>query len=448
MGLAGLTYEAPLLSAYSILKFAAAVWLISRTLPRRGGRARGVLAALIVAGCVVLPYLAGFSVFPALTNDLSLVTAVLTFVVELAVAVLIQRLVVECPFLTSVFCCSLGYSLENLASAVERVFSLFYPLDAYPPPVVEASVRCWAITAAVYLVAYFALVKRVEKNGLLQIGDPVMVLVAACAVVFNMVLDLVVKDVSVPELGLPAYDTNTLNVVYLLICVYVMYSMFEIVYNRRLQMNMAAVERMRAAEARQYEMRRENIEAINLKAHDLKHQIRELAAGGAVVDQRVLDDLTHEVDVYDCVVKSGNPALDTILTEKSLYCEKHAITLSCIADGTALGFAAAADLYSFFGNALDNAIEAVERLDDPERRSIGLVVRRQGDMALVHIENHFDGDLRLGPDGLPCTSKGDEVNHGFGTRSMRMIVEAAGGTMTCRAAGDVFCLDAVVPVPA
>ena len=448
MGLAGLTYEAQLLSAYSIIKYAVAVWLFSRTLPARGALARQGVAAAAVTFFAVASYLGGFSIYPALTDDLSLAAAVLTFVAELAVGVAIQRLVFDCPLLTSVFCCSMAYSLENLSSAVDRVFSTIFPLAQTPPPLLEASARNAGITLAVYLVAYFALVKRVETSGLLKIKDPVMVLVAACAVVFNMVLDLVVKDIAVPEMGVPAYDTNTLSVVYLLICVYVMYSMFEIVYNRRLQMDMAAVERMRAAEARQYKMRRESIEAINLKAHDLKHQIRRLGAGGAAVDERVLDDLAREVDVYDCVVKSGNPALDTILTEKSLYCEKHGITLSCIADGTALEFVAPADLYSFFGNALDNAIEAVERLGDSERRSIGLVVRRQGDMALVHVENYFDGELRLGPDGLPRTSKGDEASHGFGTRSMRAIVEAAGGTMTCRAAGDVFCLDAMVPIPA
>lgn len=448
MELTGLTYEAPLLSAYSILKFAVAVWLFSRTLPARGSMVRQVGAAIAVLGFAVVSYLGGFSIFPALTSDLSLVLAVLSFVAELALGVAVQCFVFDCPLLTSVFCCSMAYSLENLSSAADRVFSTFFPFAQTPPPVFEATVRGAGITLLVYLVAYFALVKRVETSGLLKIKDPVMVLVAACAVVFNMVLDLVIKDISVPEIGVPLYDTYTLSVVYLLVCVYVMYSMFEIVYNRRLQMDMAAVERMRAAEARQYEMRRESIEAINLKAHDLKHQIRQLAAGAAAVDERVLDNLSREVDVYDCVVKSGNDALNTILTEKSLYCEKRGITLSCIADGTALGFMAPADLYSFFGNALDNAIEAVERLNDAERRSIGLVVRRQGDMALIHVENYFDGELCLGPDGLPRTSKGDKANHGYGTRSMRMIVEAAGGTMTCRAAGDIFCLDVMVPIPA
>ena len=159
-------------------------------------------------------------------------------------------------------------------------------------------------------------------------------------------------------------------------------------------------------------------------------------------------EISREVGVYDSVVKSGNDALDTILTEKSLYCEKHGITLSCIADGAALDFVEPTDLYSFFGNALDNAIEPVERLDDPERRSIGLVVRRCGDMASIYVENYFDGQVSFTGEGLPRTRKADGTNHGFGMRSMRQIAEACGGSLNCNASGDVFSLDALLPLPA
>ena len=444
-----MTFDKAWISAYSIVKLALAVWLFARTLPKRpASRLRAALVLAGIAGIAGASVAMGFSVFPTLTDDFSLFIAVLTFVGELAIAVVAQRCVYECPLWTSVFCCSMAYSLENLSSATERSFGFLWPISGYPTPLLEGSLRYWFFSLLVYALAYPLLIKKVEKSGLLLIDDPVMVLVTALVIVVNMVLDLVVKDIAVPSLNVPAYDSNTLMAVYLLLCIYIMYSVFEIVYVRRLRMDMAAVERLRATEARQYEMSRENIEAINLKCHDLKHQIRALAEGGAVVDGRVLDDLSHEVDVYDSVVKSGNDALDTILTEKSLYCEKHGITLSCIADGSALDFAKPTDLYSLFGNALDNAIEAVERLGDGERRSIGLVVRRAGDMVSIHVENYFDGHVEFGGDGLPLTRKGDHANHGFGVRSMRAIVESYGGTLTCGSAGDVFQLDALLPVPA
>ena len=74
------------------------------------------------------------------------------------------------------------------------------------------------------------------------------------------------------------------------------------------------VERRMAAEReRQYQLSRKSIDAINVKCHDIKHQIRSLADGGRVADGRALEDLAAEIAIYDSTSKTGNPALDVIL---------------------------------------------------------------------------------------------------------------------------------------
>ena len=151
--------------------------------------------------------------------------------------------------------------------------------------------------------------------------------------------------------------------------------------------------------------------------------------------------------MYDSKVRTGNDALDTILTEKSLLCESRNITLTCVANGAALAFMAPADLYALFGNALDNAIEAVERLGDATRRSISLIVRRRAGTVTVHVENYYDptASAKSFKGDVPTSTKGDPLNHGFGTRSMKAIVERYGGTLTFSANGTTFCVDAVIP---
>ena len=434
------------LSVYSIFKLAIAMWLFSHTLPHRDHFAARVTgAAVLLATTIGLVGALGFSVFPTLTDDLSFFSAILMFVSVLVFLVAVQLCLFRCSLWTSLFCCSMAYLLENLSSSVERAVVILVSADGSALSLVESSLRHWLFAAVVYAACYLLLIRKIEKSGLLQISQPVMVVTAALVVLVNMVLDLVIKDVAMFEV--PMRYPVILSWAYVLLCIYLMYSSFEIVYTRRLRMNMAALERLRAAEARQYQMSRENIEAINLKFHDIKHQIRKLSSGGAAVDGSVLADLSRGVDIYDSAVRTGNDALDTILTEKSLTCQRRGITLSCIADGEALGFVEPVELYSLFGNALDNAIEAVERLDDPERRSIGLVVRRAGDMVSIHVENYFDGNVRFDEDGLPVTRKGDQLNHGFGVRSMRMIVEGLGGSLSVGAHDDIFHVDALVPLP-
>ena len=214
---------------------------------------------------------------------------------------------------------------------------------------------------------------------------------------------------------------------------------YELLVNRKLASERDTTERLLAERERQYEQSRESIEAINIKCHDLRHQIRSLASGSSAIDPAALADVAREVDVYDAAVRTGNEALDTILTEKSLVCQREGITLTCVADGAALGFMAPADIYALFGNALDNAIEAVR---GAKRRSISLVVRRAMGVVSVSVENYYAPDAQPSfEDGLPQTTKADKANHGFGMRSMRAIAERYGGTLVARAEDGVFHLD-------
>lgn len=145
-------------------------------------------------------------------------------------------------------------------------------------------------------------------------------------------------------------------------------------------------------------------------------------------------------------MSTGSDPLDTILTEKSLICQREGITFSCIADGSILGFLQASEIYSFFGNALDNAIEASRMIDDRALRTISLVVREAAGMVSIHVENRFSGEVRF-RNGFPQTSKEDRRSHGFGTKSMVMMVERYGGTIAMETQGDLFCLDAMIPIP-
>ena len=105
--------------------------------------------------------------------------------------------------------------------------------------------------------------------------------------------------------------------------------------------------------------------------------------------------------------------------------------------------------YTLFGNALDNAIEATEQLPDPDDRMIFLRVERQGAFARIFLENTCAGTVEL-VDGLPTTSKDDDRFHGFGLKSIQMIVDRLGGNMVITPAEGRFSLSILLPagVPA
>ena len=195
----------------------------------------------------------------------------------------------------------------------------------------------------------------------------------------------------------------------------------------------------------QFEMTAENVELINRKCHDLKHQI---AALKQISDQSQRDatirSLEESVMIYDSIVETGNHILDTILTEKSLLCEARGITLTCVADGACLSFLEAVDLYTLFGNALDNAIEHVSALEDVERRTIAVSVFSRADLVFIQLENYYSGPLEF-DDGLPISRKARDGYHGFGLKSVRHTAERYGGFLTLQTEGDIFLLRVTIP---
>ncbi|MBQ9308956.1 MAG: sensor histidine kinase [Clostridia bacterium] len=204
------------------------------------------------------------------------------------------------------------------------------------------------------------------------------------------------------------------------------------------------IRRLSRERQTQYEISRENIEMINQKSHDLKHQLQALALVSDEERNRQIQETSRAIDFYDATVKTGNEALDTLLTEKSVYCTNRSIRLSCMVSTENLRKIALIDLYTLLGNAIDNAIESVERIENPEQKVISLSILDRSNILYIQLENYFSGTLTMQGD-LPQTQKKDTFSHGYGVKSIRNIVRRYGGTMGIRTEGQVFCLEIVIP---
>lgn len=346
---------------------------------------------------------------------------------------------------TASFCATAGYTIQNLASgAMELVSSLAATMGAAPATISFHLVVNFICIPLTYVPCYLLFSRRLEQRGLETVENHGMLAMMPVVCLVIIGFDVLIKCLAADGIA-PCYFV-ALRLLHGLLCVALLWVEYQMLYRTHLEQEQATTERLLAEHDRQLRLSRENVEAINIKCHDLRHQIRSLAEGGAVVSGEALADLAHDISIYDSSVKTGNEALDTILTEKRLLCESRKITLTCVADGGALAFMAAADIYALFGNALDNAIEAVTTLDDQAKRSITLVVRQVMGCASVHVENYC-GAAPAFVDGMPQTSKADRASHGFGVRSMRQTAERYGGTFSASADDGTFRLDIMIPLP-
>lgn len=194
---------------------------------------------------------------------------------------------------------------------------------------------------------------------------------------------------------------------------------------------------------KQYEAFRNSVDYVNIKCHDLKHELNALKKNGGINAEKV-GEIAKGVELYEAFAHTGNETLDMLLTEKNLACINSGITLLYMADGAALGRMDETDIYSLFGNLLDNAIEHV-RDADADKRFIRLFVKESGGMVAVHEENPLMSETEV-EDGLPITTKADKHDHGFGMKSMRRTAKKYGGDLRVSTDGGMFRADIMLQI--
>ena len=129
--------------------------------------------------------------------------------------------------------------------------------------------------------------------------------------------------------------------------------------------------------------------------------------------------------------------LDTVLTEKALDCETHSISINTVADGKALAFMEAADLYALFAGMLDGTIGLVANLEPPDSRQIDVtVVQRQG-FAVIHLITPVQ------PEQAPAESV---RNASPEYKVIEKIIRKYGGMLTQESTEEGCCFKIVLPL--
>lgn len=223
----------------------------------------------------------------------------------------------------------------------------------------------------------------------------------------------------------------------LLICVFALMILLirkGIFYTSRKDLEVEMMNNLLVKEREQFEKSRENIDVINAKCHDLRHQLSNLE--GKITSEE-LQSLKQATEFYDSTIKTGNDVLDSILYEYQLSCQNHHIRMTCMMDGKLLSFMDPSDLYSLLANALSNAIRALSEVDE-ENRVLSITLEEKSGIKLLEIDNYYKGDCRFDDKGLPLSDKDDGRNHGFGSRSISYIVRKYSGTLSYKTDDGIF----------
>lgn len=294
--------------------------------------------------------------------------------------------------------------------------------------------------AVFYFAAYMLFARKIRKYNILQINTVTMTVNVAFILIVDVIFSAVVTYSVPSENNIAALVL--LHIYNIACCILVLVLLYELPKSKKMASELVAIRQLQEKEKEQYFESKENVELINIKCHDLKHQICRIGEGNAI-DKGAIKEIESLIDIYDATFTTDSEALNVILKEKSLICKKQSIRLACIVDSSKFGFISDIDLYALFGNLLDNAIEAVKALDE-DRRTVGLSVRVQNGIVRINVYNGYAGDIKF-EGGLPVTTKEDKASHGFGLKSIRRIVDKYDGEMSISADNGVFEVNIVFP---
>lgn len=171
-----------------------------------------------------------------------------------------------------------------------------------------------------------------------------------------------------------------------------------------------------------------------LKAYLAMNQIEEI--------EKYLDHLEEDLDSIDIAIRTGNTSVNAILSSKISIAQKQAINVNCKA--TVPGQLTISDVHlcAIIGNLLDNAIEACQKIQSPNR-FIRVYIGTFKQQLYISVQNSTEETRRKKLTELITSKKGE---HGLGLKRVDNIVAQYDGFVNRKNEPGIFATEIMLPM--
>ena len=337
------------------------------------------------------------------------------------------------------FVAAAGYSVEHIADSLVKIGMRVTPITTANPflLVLLILILPYVLCAALF---YYLMIKRAMLDDKLRYSDRRVLSISGMNLCICVVLSVMTDHAQFSN------EAFIICKIYAILgCVLCLFTQVGLFRDGKMARTNRVLQQMMEMERNQHRLSKETIDFINIRCHDLRHQIDKLNNLSDERREKSVAELSRAIMIYDSIMKTGCDALDTILMEKKLLCEKHHIRFSFVGDGKLLSMMDEVDVYSLFGNMLDNAIESLRQEPDEEKRLITLRVDSRKKMLYIEMDNYFSTPL-VYQNGEIQTSKRQEPGmHGYGIKSIAYIVNAYKGDLLISTENHHFLLQIMLP---
>lgn len=183
-------------------------------------------------------------------------------------------------------------------------------------------------------------------------------------------------------------------------------------------------------EVRHFEAYKKMQEETRKLRHDMKNH---LACIKILVDEEkreevknYIEELHLEVGKLDSDVQTNISMVDAIISSKKERAKEKGIKIEIDGKLPNANNIKAIDWCKIFANALDNAIEALEELNEQYDKTVYISMKQNTNFLLISWEN-LCKEVAIQKDGKIFSRKKDQDNHGFGIANIKSAVENYGG---------------------
>lgn len=175
--------------------------------------------------------------------------------------------------------------------------------------------------------------------------------------------------------------------------------------------------------------------------HDFKNHLLILESNITSEEKsKYLNHLEEEILFYDNNYNTGNNYLNIILNEKANTAKEANILFDFQMTINNLDFFQPEDICSFFGNVLDNAIEACQKTETSCNRFIKIRISRKNNFIIIAVSNSSPY-VTINTK----TDKDDFLLHGHGLKNIRKCISKYNGTVQLKNENNIFYLFALIP---
>ncbi len=355
---------------------------------------------------------------PLLSKSFEIIALIIYF---LSIS-LISTILFDLTLSRTLFCAIASYAIQN---CIYCVLTLMFSKASF---INSLNIIREIIIISLDLLVSLLLRIQLKKIGFIEMNNLVLLSILMIVLFSNAILGVLsgtVKDSVIDK----CYG--------LTVDLIILYLQFAILGKQTYQRKYYLSKMMWEKDKKNYELKKESIEDMNGKVHDLKHI---LASIQSKMDVNEFQKFRDSINKYENLTQTGSLPLDVVLADKWEYAKKHDVKLTFLGDGKELSFIEEIDLYSLFVNIIDNAFDAVIKLSEKEKRVINLTLTKQEHMLLLQCSNYTNNKIFLNNDGLIKTSKENKTFHGYGLKSINTIVKKYKGHMSIYPENNIFTL--------